>query len=104
MTNTDLTQAMTLILIALKTGIKNGHAILTEIERLTDGEYPMTLVTVHRSIEPMIDRELIIEVRGLAAVDRRYRQYAITLIGRAALDAEIQRLARLIQIARKDLR
>ena len=107
MNNTpELTQAMTLILIVLSTGVRHGYAIMMDIDSLTEGTYQVSAGTLYRSIARMQDQDLIEEVPDLVNPlddDERRRHYQITKHGRQAVTAELLRIETLLQVGRAQL-
>ena len=101
--NSDLTRAMTLILIVLSQGARHGYAIMTEIVSMTDGEYQVSAGTLYRSIGQMVKSGLVEEAPELFDPehdDERRKYYKITDQGRKTVTAELRRLDRLVQGAR----
>lgn len=99
----ELTRAMTLVLIVLCKGAGHGYAIMTEIERMTAGDYCVKAGTLYRSISQMIEHGLIEEAPAACyptSKDVRRTYYRITDPGRRAVTDELQRLERLLRSAR----
>jgi len=101
---TELTRGMTLILMVLArdADAKHGYAIMSEISKLTDGEYEVAAGTLYRSFKEMIKRGLIKEVpeRLRPDDDQRRRYYRITHAGTEAVRAELKRMEKLVKAAR----
>ena len=98
-----LTPAVLHILLALAEGEHHGYAIAQAIEAITDGTVRMGPGTLYGSIGRMVSSGLIEESlkgRGRAADDERRRFYRITVLGRRVLEAETERLARVVALAR----
>lgn len=99
----ELTRGMTLVLIVLCKGAGHGYAIMTEIERMTDGDYCLNPGTLYRSISQMLTHGLIEETPAPAyptRKDHRRTYYRITDPGRQAITDELQRMERLLMRAR----
>ncbi len=98
-----LTPAVLHILLALAEGEQHGYAIAQAIEAITDGTVRMGPGTLYGSIGRMVSSGLIeesVKGRGRAADDDRRRFYRMTLLGRRVLEAETERLARVVALAR----
>lgn len=91
------------ILLALADGDRHGYAIIQDVEARTDGELRLSAGTLYRSIQRMLEQGLLVEARERPAPeldDERRRYYRITDFGAAVARAEVQRLARLVKMAR----
>ena len=91
------------ILVALMGGEKHGYAIMGDVERLSDGAVRMGPGTLYGSIKRMLADNLIEEAERRSAPepdDDRRRYYRLTTHGRDALAAEVQRYARVVEVAR----
>ena len=91
------------ILMALADEDRHGYAIIQEIAARTDGALRLSAGTLYRSIQRMIDQDLIIEVHERPAPeedDERRRYYRITRFGTAVARAEAKRLQALVRLAR----
>jgi DNA-binding PadR family transcriptional regulator len=88
------------ILLALTEGEKHGYALMGDVERLSDGAVKVGAGTLYGSIKRMLADGLIQESDerpdpGLD--DQRRRYYRPTGLGERVADAELQRLATLLQ-------
>jgi DNA-binding PadR family transcriptional regulator len=91
------------ILMALADDDRHGYAIIQEIEARTSGELRLSAGTLYRSIQRMIEQDLIVEVHERPAPeldDERRRYYRITKFGEAVARAEARRLQNLVRLAR----
>lgn len=91
------------ILMALADDDRHGYAIIQEIEARTNGELRLSAGTLYRSIQRMIDQDLIVEIHERPAPefdDERRRYYRLTAFGRDVARAEARRLQALIRLAR----
>ncbi len=99
-----LTPAVFHIMVALAEGESHGYGIMQDVERLTNGETKLGPGTLYRSIQRMLVdgliEELAIALVGEGDDDRR-RYYRLTPRGRAIAKAEAQRLAVLVDAARR---
>lgn len=90
------------ILVALTGGEKHGYAIMSDVERLSDGAVRMGPGTLYGSIKRMLSDGLIEETAERpdpALDDQRRRYYRLTALGRKVCTAELQRLETLIRRA-----
>lgn len=93
------------ILMALADEDRHGYAIIQEVVARTGGEVRLGAGTLYRSIQRMVDQDLVIELRDRErppAVDddARRRYYRLTPFGRAVAEAETRRLGELLRQAR----
>jgi DNA-binding PadR family transcriptional regulator len=99
-----LTPAVFNILLALADGDKHGYGIMLEVESATEGHVQMGPGTLYGSIKRMLKAGLIEESDERADPgldDQRRRYYRVTGVGRKTLEAEVQRLAGQLRIARR---
>lgn len=98
----ELTRSMVLVLMVLAKCPAHGYAIMTEIERVTDGDYVVSAGTLYRSLSVMQSRELVQAAPDLRdpSDDARRQHYRITQSGRSALADELARMEKLLQVAR----
>lgn len=98
-----LTPVVLHILLTLADGERHGYAIAQEIEETTDGQIRMGPGTLYGSIQRMLTASLIEETphrQRAATDDERRRYYRMTAAGRRTLELELQRLARVVRLAR----
>lgn len=91
------------ILMAVADEDRHGYAIIQEIAARTGGELRLSAGTLYRSIQRMIDQDLLVEVHERPAPeldDERRRYYRITEFGTAVARAEARRLQGLVRLAR----
>jgi DNA-binding PadR family transcriptional regulator len=91
------------ILLAVADEDRHGYGIIQEVAARTAGEVRLSAGTLYRSIQRMVDQDLIEETAARPAPeldDERRRYYRITRFGRAVAAAESDRLAALLRIAR----
>ena len=99
-----LTPAVFNILLALADSEKHGYGIMLEVEANTNGQVLMGPGTLYGSIKRMLKAGLIEESderRDLELDDQRRRYYRVTGLGRRTLEADLQRLAAQLNIARR---
>lgn len=89
------------VLAALAREPRHGYAVAREVEALSDGRIVMGPGTLYGSLQRMAESGLIEETPNPGDdgqhVDRR-RYYRSTELGRAALRAESERLARTLAL------
>jgi len=102
-----LTPAVFHILMALSDGEKHGYAIMRIVKETTNGSTVLGPGTLYGAIKRLQTADLIIEsdYRPDPVIDdARRRYYELTDLGRLVLIAESERLAALVDYARrKDL-
>ena len=98
-----LTPAVFHILLALAEGERHGYSIMREVEAYTSGQLKLGATTLYRSIRQMLAAGLIVESDERpdpALDDERRRYYRLSDLGRQVALAEMQRLDRLMAVAR----
>ena len=91
------------VLMALADEDRHGYGIIQEVLTRTGGAVRLSPGTLYRSIQRMLEDELIVEVNERPAPeldDERRRYYRITAFGRAVARAEANRLHELVRLAR----
>jgi DNA-binding PadR family transcriptional regulator len=91
------------ILLALADGERHGYAIMRAVADETDGTVRLGPGTLYRSLRDLLAAGLIAESDARpdpALDDERRRYYRLTPGGAATLQAEVYRLARLVDLAR----
>ena len=91
------------ILMAVADEDRHGYGIIQEVLGRTNGDVRLSPGTLYRSIQRMLDDNLIVEVSERPAPeldDERRRYYRITPFGRAVARAEAGRLHELVRLAR----
>ncbi len=102
-TQLPLTPAVLHILLALTGGERHGYAIAAEVEETTSGSVRMGPGTLYGSIQRMLDAGLIEEVsrKRPREDDERRRYYRLTGFGQRVLELEVQRLDRVVRVAKR---
>lgn len=98
-----LTPAVFHILLALADGERHGYAIMQEVMAATQGAIKMGPGTLYGTIKRMMDARLIEESDERPDPkldDERRRYYRLTSFGRRVAQAEAERLAQLVRVAR----
>jgi DNA-binding PadR family transcriptional regulator len=91
------------ILMSLAGDDLHGYAIIQDVAARTGGAVRLSPATLYRSIQRMLEQDLIIELRERPAPeldDERRRYYRITPFGKIVARAEAQRLTDLVKLAR----
>ena len=89
------------ILVSLADADRHGYAIIQDVAARTDGEVRLGPGTLYRSIQRMLEQDLIVETETRPTEDdERRRYYRITALGRQVARAEAGRLADLVRLAR----
>ena len=91
------------ILLAVADEDRHGYAIIQEVAVRTNGEVRLSAGTLYRSIQRMVEQDLIEETAARPSPeldDERRRYYRITPFGRAVALAETERLQTMVRIAR----
>ena len=105
--NLPLTPAVFHILLALSDGEKHGYAIMRAVRATTQSRMVLGPGTLYGAVKRLLRDGWIVEsdYRPDPAVDdARRRYYVLTDLGRRVLVAESERLADLVEFARrKDL-
>lgn len=98
-----LTPAVLHILLALAGGERHGYAIAGEVGETTSGSIRMGPGTLYGSIQRMLAAGLIEEVaaKRVRGDDERRRYYRLTPFGRRVLELEVQRLDRVVRVAKR---
>ncbi|HUF47320.1 MAG TPA: helix-turn-helix transcriptional regulator [Vicinamibacterales bacterium] len=92
-----------LVLMALAARVLHGYGILRDVEARSGGRLVLQTGALYRTLRRLLDDGLIEECARPADAERddeRRRYYRPTVLGRAVLDAEVQRMSRLVRAAR----
>src|SRR5437867_11393028 len=98
-----LTPAVFHILLALADGERHGYAIMQEVASRTEGKMRLGPGTLYGSIKRMLAEDLIEESDERPDPeldDERRRYYRLTHFGQRVVSAEVDRLAKLVRLAR----
>ena len=89
------------ILLSLSPGPKHGYAILKEVEALSDGRVRLSTGTLYGAIKRLLDDGWIRRVDDPQPnnTQRERKPYVLTELGRRVLNAEIERLRKLVDVA-----
>ena len=92
------------ILLSLSPGPKHGYAILKGVEALSDGRVRLSTGTLYGALKRLLEDGWIRRVDDPLSGDtkRGRKAYALTERGCRVLNAEIQRLGQLVQVAQME--
>ena len=94
MPNPALTEAVYYILLSLLEPL-HGYGIIQNAEQLSGGRVRLAAGTLYGAINTLLEKGWIAARENGA--DSRKKEYQITEAGRAALEAELQRLSELLE-------
>ena len=100
-----LTPAVFHILLALAGGERHGYGIMSEVAQATEGQIKLGPGTLYGTIKRLLDSELIAESDDRPDPqmdDERRRYYKLTPLGRRVIQAEVERYARMVHLARSN--
>lgn len=100
MSNQALTEAVYYILLSL-TKPMHGYGIMQNVERLSNGRVRLAAGTLYGAINTLLERGWITALAGDGG--SRKKEYQITELGVEQLNAEILRLAELLENAHRIL-
>ncbi len=89
------------ILLALADGDLHGYAIRQEAAKRSGGEVLLEPGTLYRALRRLLEDGLVAETRAARETDERRRTYRLTDLGRRVAVAETERLAALVDEARR---
>jgi DNA-binding PadR family transcriptional regulator len=92
------------ILMALDAAALHGYAIIKDVEARSQGDLQIQTGALYRTLRRLLLDNLIVEVErpaGESSEDERRRYYRTTPLGKAVLEADLARMARVVQAARR---
>jgi DNA-binding PadR family transcriptional regulator len=96
-----LTEATFFILLSLAPGPKHGYAIMKDTRSLSDNRVVLSTGTLYGALKRLLEQEWIRRVEDRHnGTERNRKAYALTNQGRRVLNAEIERLRKLVSVAR----
>lgn len=99
---TPLKPAVLHILLALSRGPAHGLGIADAAEELSGGEVRLGPGTLYRSLREMDEEGLVKQTESpVAEADPRRKYYRMTALGLEVLQAETERLAHIVDVARR---
>ena len=89
------------ILLSLSPGPRHGYAIMKEVETLSEGRVQLSTGTLYGAIKRLLDDDWIRRVDDPIpnGTERQRKAYALTELGRKVLNAEVERLQKLVNVA-----
>lgn len=89
------------ILLSLSPGPKHGYAIMKEVEALSESRLKLSTGTLYGAIKRLLDDGWIRRVDDPLPndTDRERKAYVLTEQGHRVLNAEVERLRKLVNIA-----
>lgn len=97
---TAMSPAALHVLLAIGPVARHGYAIMSEVERITDGAVRMGAGTLYGTLKRLLADGLIEECPAPATNDRddeRRRYYRLTVRGETAASAEVARMEALLR-------
>ena len=92
-----------LILLALAARPLHGYGIIREVEDRSGGDVLLQTGALYRELRRLLNDGLIMECErpaDEASDDERRRYYTLTSFGQRVMDAEVERMSRLVRAAR----
>ena len=94
----DLSHVAVEILLTLANGPRHGYAIKLDVERRIGGNFILGSGSLYQAIQRLERRGFLAETRRKEPDDnRRGRVYQIRPAGRRALEAEVERMERVVR-------
>lgn len=100
--NLPLTEATFFIMLSLTAGPKHGYAIMKEVTILSDRRVVLSTGTLYGALKRLLGDGWIERVEDRADLEdsgRARKAYVLTNLGRRILEAEVDRLRTLVEVA-----
>lgn len=94
-----LSESYYYILVCLAKGPNHGYGIMRMAKELSEGTVTIGSGTMYGATSNMIKKGWITQIMSDTPGEERRRLYSLTQAGRSALDAEIRRLQRMLDLA-----
>lgn len=95
-----LTEATYCILLSLAPGPKHGYAIMKDVQQLSQQRVVLSTGTLYGALKRLLELRWIVRVdNATPAGGRQPKAYRLTAFGRSVLQAEVERLHRLLEAA-----
>jgi DNA-binding PadR family transcriptional regulator len=89
------------ILVALSDADRHGYGIMQEVAQRTGGRTKLNPGTLYTTIQRLLEKGLISELRERDEDDERRRYYRLTPPGRRLAQLELARLTELVALGRR---
>ncbi len=96
-----LTPLSLAVLLALLDGELHGYGIIKAVEAQSDGRMRPGAGSLYAALDRMVRSGWIADRSDLNADGSAQRRFSITAMGRSVARAEVERLAALVQLARR---
>ena len=98
-----LTETTFFILLSLSPKSKHGYAMMKDVESLSEGRIRLSTGTLYGAIKRLLEKGWIKRVENLTpqADGRGRKAYTLTRYGQRILDAEVDRLQDLVEVAQQ---
>jgi DNA-binding PadR family transcriptional regulator len=98
-----LSEAVVFILLSLLPGTKHGYAIMKDVEALSDSRVNLSTGTLYGALKRLLEAGWVRRVEGNEDMEngRQRKEYALTQLGRAILEAEKARMEKLVAITQE---
>ena len=91
------------VLLAVADGPRHGYSIMQEVAGRTDGQVRLWPAALYGLLRELVKADFIVESDQRPAAsqdDERRRYFALTLLGKRVLEAEVRRLEAIVNHAR----
>lgn len=91
------------VLLAVADGPRHGYSIMQEVASITGGQVRLWPAALYGLLRELAEQDIIVESTKRPAAeadDGRRRYFALTPFGKRVLDAEINRLEAIVDLAR----
>lgn len=102
-----LTETTFFILTSLASGPRHGYAIMKDIQNLSEQRIQLSTGTLYGALKRLLEQGWIVRLDGTEdqADSKRVRKmYTLTPTGQRILQAELERLQKLLDMARRRTR
>jgi len=96
-----LTHVVYHVLLSLSLAPRHGYGIIKDVVERTAGRLELEAGTLYAALKRMRDDGLVEEIEAPEPADARRRYYGLTRLGRLVLRAESERLAEMVELAKK---
>ncbi len=98
-----LTETTFFILLSLSPKPKHGYAMMKDVESLSEGRIRLSTGTLYGAIKRLLEKAWIMRAEELITREdgRGRKAYALTRYGQRILNAEVDRLQGLVEVAQQ---